>query len=133
MLGAPLRPAPGRGTDALRFGFVSCSNYETGYFSAYRHLANEQPDLVLFLGDYIHEDLFRHGGTVRQHSDGVAATTLPTYRNRYAQYRLDADLQRLHAKVTALMTWDDHEVQDDYADRWSKTFAAPCGGLPGLL
>jgi alkaline phosphatase D len=118
-------PEPGRTIDALRFGFVSCSNYETGYFSAYRHLADENPDLVLFLGDYIYEDLFRRAGAVRRHSDGVAATTLPTYRNRYAQYRLDPDLQRLHAEVPALMTWDDHEVQNDYADRWSETFDDP--------
>jgi alkaline phosphatase D len=46
-------PEPRRGIDGLHFGFVSCSNYETGYFSAYRHLADENPDLVLFLGDYI--------------------------------------------------------------------------------
>jgi alkaline phosphatase D len=118
-------PQPGSRVDGLRFGFVSCSNYEAGYFSAYRHFADEHPDLVLFLGDYIYEDLFRERRTVRTHSDGVAATTLPLYRNRYAQYRLDPDLQRLHAEVPALMTWDDHEVQNDYADKWSQTFDDP--------
>ena len=118
-------PAPDSEVSALRFGFASCSNYEAGYFSAYRHLADEHPDLVVFLGDYIYEDLFRDQRAVRTHSDGVAATTLPTYRNRYAQYRLDPDLQRLHAEVPALMTWDDHEVQNDYADKWSQTFDDP--------
>jgi alkaline phosphatase D len=118
-------PQPGSPVDHLRFGFVSCSNYEAGYFSAYRHLADENPDFVLFLGDYIYEDLYRRPGAVRRHSDGVAATTLRTYRNRYAQYRLDPDLQRLHAEVPALMTWDDHEVQNDYADQWSQTFDDP--------
>jgi alkaline phosphatase D len=122
---AATSPQPGSPVDRLRFGFVSCSNYEAGYFSAYRHLADENPDLVLFLGDYIYEDLYRRPGTVRTHSDGVAATTLPTYRNRYAQYRLDPDLQRLHAEVPALMTWDDHEVQNDYAGQWSQTFDDP--------
>ena len=117
-------PELGGWAGELRFGFVSCSNYETGYFSAYRHLADQHPDLVLFLGDYIYEDLYR-GHTVRAHSDGVAATTLPLYRNRYAQYRLDPDLQRLHAEVPALMTWDDHEVQNDYAGQWSQTFDDP--------
>jgi alkaline phosphatase D len=116
-------PAPGQRLDSLRFAFVSCSNYEIGYFSAYRHLADEQPAFVAYLGDYIYEGL--HEGGVRRHSDGVAASTLPTYRNRYAQYRTDPDLQRLHAEVPALVTWDDHEVQNDYADRWSETFDDP--------
>lgn len=118
-------PELGSPVDALRFGFVSCSNYEAGYFSAYRHLADQHPDLVLFLGDYIYEDVSRDGHVVRTHSDGVAATTLSTYRNRYAQYRLDPDLQRLHAEVPALLTWDDHEVQNDHADHWSQTFDDP--------
>jgi alkaline phosphatase D len=104
----------------MRFGFVSCSQYEHGYFSAYRHLADETPDAVLFLGDYIYEYVEQNRPTVRTHSDGIEAATLPTYRNRYAQYRLDADLQRLHAVAPALVTWDDHEVSNDYADRWSQ-------------
>jgi alkaline phosphatase D len=62
---------------------------------------------------------------VRRHSDGIEAASLPTYRNRYAQYRLDADLQRLHAEAPALVTWDDHEVQNDYADKWSEYFDDP--------
>jgi alkaline phosphatase D len=111
--------------NSLRFGFVCCSNYEAGYFSAYRLLADEHPDLVLFLGDYIYEDVDRRPDVLRKHSDGIAATTLTGYRNRYAQYRLDPDLQRLHAEVPALMVWDDHEVQNDYADRWSQTFDDP--------
>src|SRR5262249_8608884 len=88
-------PALADGIDALRLGFVSCSNYEHGYFSAYRHLADEAPDLALFLGDYIYEYIDKNADKVRVHSDGVEATTLPLYRNRYAQYRLDEDLQRL--------------------------------------
>jgi alkaline phosphatase D len=122
-------PRPGAPLGRLRFGVVSCSNYELGYFSAYRHLADESPDLVCFLGDYIYEHVDRVRRTVRRHSDHVAAATLPTYRNRYAQYRLDPDLQRLHAEVPALMTWDDHEVQNDYADRWSSTFDDPADFL----
>jgi len=118
-------PAPGATLDRLRFAFVSCSNYEHGYFSAYRHLADEHPDFVLYLGDYIYEYIEENRPIVRRHSDGVEAATLPTYRNRYAQYRLDPDLQRLHAEVPALVTWDDHEVQDDYADKWSKFFDDP--------
>jgi alkaline phosphatase D len=118
-------PSPGSSLDRFRLAFVSCSNYEHGYFSAYRHLADEQPDVVLFLGDYIYEYIDKRSRTVRKHSDGVEAATLPTYRNRYTQYRLDPDLQRLHAEIPALMTWDDHEVQNDYADQWSQTFDDP--------
>jgi alkaline phosphatase D len=118
-------PAPGAALDRLRFGFVSCSNYEHGYFSAYRHLADENPEFVLYLGDYIYEYVELMRATVRSHSDGIEAATLPTYRNRYAQYRLDRDLQRLHAEVPALVTWDDHEVQNDYADKWSQYFDDP--------
>ena len=109
----------------LRFGFVSCSNYEFGYFSAYRHLADENPDVVLYLGDYFYEYIEQVRPTVRAHSDGVEAATLPTYRNRYAQYRLDPDLQRLHATAPALVTWDDHEVSNDYAGKYSQFFDEP--------
>jgi alkaline phosphatase D len=116
---------PGHPLRQLRFGFVSCANYEHGYFAAYRHLADESPDLVLFLGDYIYESVDRARPTVRRHSDDVVAATLPTYRNRYAQYRLDPDLQRLHAEVPVLVTWDDHEVQNDYAGQWSPTLDGP--------
>ena len=88
-------PAAGQPVGRLTFAFVSCANYEAGYFSAYRHLTEEQPDLALFLGDYIYEFIEKRRPTVRLHSDGVEADTLPLYRNRYAQYRLDTDLQRL--------------------------------------
>ncbi|HKT19132.1 MAG TPA: alkaline phosphatase D family protein [Stellaceae bacterium] len=121
-------PLPGAALERLKFGFVSCANYEIGYFSAYRHLAEEAPDFVVFLGDYIYENFGRRPG-VRRHSDGVAAHDLRTYRNRYAQYRTDPNLQRLHADVSALMTWDDHEVQNDYADQWSETFDDPAAFL----
>jgi alkaline phosphatase D len=122
---ASTAPAPGSNLQRLRFGFVSCSNYELGYFSAYRHLADEDPDLVLYLGDYIYEYIEKRVPTVRLHSDGVEAKTLSTYRNRYAQYHTDPDLQRLRATTPALITWDDHEVQNDYADQWSQTFDDP--------
>jgi len=118
-------PAPGTALDRVRFGFVSCANYEHGYFSAYRHLADESPEFVLFLGDYIYETIETRRPTVRRHSDGIEAATLPTYRNRYAQYRLDQDLQRLHAEAPALVTWDDHEVQNDYAGKYSEYFDDP--------
>lgn len=117
-------PAADVETPGARIGVASCANFERGYFSAYRHLAAETPDLVVFLGDYIYENA-HHDGVVRQHSDGTAATTLAQYRRRHAQYRLDPDLQALHAYVPCLITWDDHEVQNDYAGNWSETFDDP--------
>ena len=120
-------PATASSPRDLRFGFVSCSNYEHGYFSAYRHLAEEEPELVCFLGDYIYEyaDTRPQAGVVRMHSEGKETEDLASYRNRYAQYRLDPDLKRLHAATTALMTWDDHEVQNDYANEASEDFIEP--------
>jgi alkaline phosphatase D len=119
-------PAADATLDKLRVGYVSCSNYETGYFSAYRHLAAELPDVVLCLGDYIYEYVDKVAThLVRQHSGGVEPVDLQGYRNRYAQYRLDEDLQRLHATAPALVTWDDHEVHNDYADLLSQSFQDP--------
>lgn len=119
-------PAAGAQLERLRFGFVSCSNYEHGYFAAYRHLAEEHPDFVLYLGDYIYEGIDKEStNLVRRHSDGVVATDLRTYRNRYSQYQLDENLQQLRAAATSLITWDDHEVSNDYGDLLSQDFADP--------
>ena len=118
---APQANAP---VDRLRFSFASCSHWEAGYFSAYRHMAQENPDLVIFLGDYIYDyshDTKKKGAKpiVRPH-DGPDAKDLTGYRNRYALYRTDPDLQMLHAAAPSLMTWDDHEVENDYANAWSQ-------------
>ncbi len=118
-------PADDADIAKLKLGYASCANYEHGYFAAYRHLADESPDLSIFLGDYIYEHIDKSPKKVRTHSDGVEATTLPLYRNRYAQYRTDPDLQRLHAEAPCIVTWDDHEVQNDYADEWAQTFDDP--------
>ncbi|MDY0884782.1 alkaline phosphatase D family protein [Dongia soli] len=118
-------PLPGTPLDRLKIAVASCSNYERGYFSAYRHLTDEQPDLVLFLGDYIYEKVLAPGKALRPHSHGAVAADLHGYRDRYAQYRLDEDLQRLHAELPMLITLDDHEVQNDYAGEWSETFDPP--------
>jgi len=115
-------PRPDQPLDRLRFAFVSCSHWEEGWFTAYRRIAEENPDLIVFLGDYIYEynnTGARAAGRPRLH-EGPEAMDLPTYRLRYALYRTDPDLQALHASAPALMTWDDHEVENDYADRWSE-------------
>ncbi len=100
---------------ALKLVYASCSHYEMGYFSAYRHMATENPDFVMFLGDYIYEYSEKNASKiVRRHEQMPDVRTLAQFRNRYALYRTDKDLQALHAATSALITWDDHEVQNDY-------------------
>jgi len=97
----------------LKIGVASCQNFEHGYFSSYSHLINDDPDLILFLGDYIYEYAPGSSG-VRSHVGGWCLS-LTDYRNRYAQYRQDENLQAAHAYCPWLVIWDDHEVQNDYA------------------
>lgn len=107
-------PAPGDTPASLRFAFASCQRWEHGWFAAWRHLLADDPELVVFLGDYIYEYAAPHG-PVRRHSL-TPAWTLADYRRRHALYKSDPDLQRIHQSCPWLMTWDDHEVQNDYAD-----------------
>jgi alkaline phosphatase D len=107
-------PAPGHGDDKLRFAFASCQQFEQGWFSAYRHLVNDAPDLVVFLGDYIYESSWGREH-VRKHAS-TEPITLDEYRDRYGQYKTDADLQAAHASCPWIVTWDDHEVDNDYAN-----------------
>jgi alkaline phosphatase D len=109
-----LRTAPAAGALVpLRLAVASCQNYEQGHFTAFAHLAREEPDLVAHLGDYIYEYGAREG-MVRRHA-GLEIRTLDDYRRRYAQYKSDADLQAAHARCPWLVTWDDHEVDNNYA------------------
>ncbi len=107
-------PAPGTLPRALHIAVASCQQYEQGYFGAHRHIAASSPDLVAFLGDYIYEASWGRN-LVRSHG-APTARTLEDYRNRHALYRADADLQAAHAACPWLVTWDDHEVSNDYAD-----------------
>jgi alkaline phosphatase D len=97
----------------LRFGLGSCQHFEHGHYAAHRHLTAEGLELMVFVGDYIYQGP-GSPGNLRRHSGGEART-LVQYRNRHAQYKTDPDLQRLHAAVPWLVTWDDHEVDNDYA------------------
>lgn len=103
----------------LRFAIGSCQHYEHGWFVAARHLAGENLDLMVFLGDYIYEGSWGDD-PVRRHHRAAEATTLDDYRLRYAQYRNDADLRALHAAVPWVYCWDDHEVDNDYAGAQSE-------------
>ncbi|CAN7316337.1 alkaline phosphatase D family protein [Acidovorax sp. LjRoot74] len=109
-------PAAGDLPGALRIAFASCQRWEHGHYAAWRHLAAEQPDLVLFLGDYIYEYATpkNTADLARTHSLRLA-TTLADYRDRYALHKSDPALQAAHATCPWSVTWDDHEVQNDYA------------------
>jgi alkaline phosphatase D len=111
-------PATDAATPGVRFGVVSCANWESGYFSAYRHLAARADlDAILHLGDYIYE--YATGGypeeeyVVRQHEPKHEILTLADYRTRHATYKSDADLQALHAAHPVIAIWDDHETAND--------------------
>jgi alkaline phosphatase D len=106
-------PAAGATVERLRFAFASCQKYEMGYYTAYEHMAREDLDLVLHLGDYIYEKI-DNGAAVRPHGLPVA-NSLDAYRQRYAVYKSDPALQAAHAMAPWIVTWDDHEVRNDYA------------------
>jgi len=114
------RTMPGLGTmpDRLNFAFASCQNYEQGYYTAFEHMARENLDLIIHLGDYIYE----YGGRdnrVRKHT-GSEIYSVEDYRNRYALYKSDPALQAAHAAAPWLVTWDDHEVDNNYAGEISE-------------
>jgi alkaline phosphatase D len=109
------RTAPEAGSvQPLRLAMASCQRYDVGHYAAWRHLAAEDNlDLVVFLGDYIYEYVSAPGA-LRSHRGGLVRS-LADYRQRYAQYKSDPALQAAHAAVPWLMVWDDHEVDNDYA------------------
>jgi alkaline phosphatase D len=106
-------PAANQRLERIRFGFVSCQHFEQGYYTAYRHLAEEDLDLLIHLGDYIYEGP-GIADRPRKHT-GNEIVSLNDYRNRYALYRSDLYLQRAHAALPWVVTWDDHEVDNNYA------------------
>ena len=116
-------PAAGAAVARLRFAIASCQQYEQGHYAAYRHMAAEDLDLVVHLGDYIYESSWGRNH-VRKHDAGEPIL-LDEYGNRYALYKGDPDLQRAHAAFPWIVTWDDHEVRNDYANDLSQDREPP--------
>ncbi len=112
---------------SLTVAAASCARYEHGFFTAYRRLAEDGPDLVLHLGDYIyelgHDEYAARDGNVRR-SAGPETTTLAHYRRRHAEYKTDPDLQLAHAVAPWSVIWDDHEVDANWAGTVSENGAA---------
>ncbi len=118
----PARTRTAPTTDAavagLRFGVVSCANWEAGYFSPYRHLAARGDlDAWLHLGDYIYEygsgQYANRDTVVRPHAPAHEILTLADYRTRHGRYKTDPDLQALHSTAPCVAIWDDHEIAND--------------------
>jgi len=99
--------------DRLRFAFASCQHYESGFFNAYKHMAEEDLNAVVHLGDYIYE-YGPNPKAVRQHNS-PEVVSLNDYRNRYALYKMDENLQAAHAAFPWIVTWDDHEFDNNCA------------------
>jgi alkaline phosphatase D len=121
----------------VRFAFFSCADYTHGFYNAYELMAREDVDFVVCLGDYIYaetEHTRADGTAVRDDDTGQPADpqnnvtreaiTLDDYRAKYALYRSDPALRRMHQRLPMITIWDDHEVQDNYAGH------DPNGGLP---
>ena len=106
-------PHPEAMVQKLRVAYASCQRWEHGYFSAYDHMAQENLDMVLFLGDYIYE--YAAAANPVRIPPGGWVTSLSDYRNRYALNKSEKGLQAMHAQCPWLVTWDDHEVSNDYA------------------
>ncbi|NUS79444.1 MAG: alkaline phosphatase [Streptomyces sp.] len=118
------RTAPGADSpvSAMTLAAVSCQAYHDGYFTAYRHLAEDDVDLVLHLGDYLYEYAVDAAGGARNYTDRSLpalfdheAETLEDYRLRYALYKSDPDLRAAHARHPFVVTFDDHETENNYA------------------
>ena len=115
------RTAPARHSAGGRLDLaaVSCQNWSDGYYPSYGHIARDDLDLVLHLGDYVYEGGIPATGGYRgvavPETARPAPQTLAQWRIRYALYKSDPDLQAAHARVPFAVTWDDHEVANDYA------------------
>lgn len=114
-------PAAGAEVAQLRFASAGCQAWESGYYTAWRHLADEAFDLVFHYGDYIYEHghvtVDRAGRTLPRPmpKDFAVCITLADYRRRYALYKTDPDLQAAQASCPFLSSFDDHEVADNWA------------------
>ncbi|MGW6789148.1 alkaline phosphatase D family protein [Streptomyces chartreusis] len=119
------RTAPARTATAssLTLAAVSCQAYTDGHYTAYRHLAQDDVDVVFHLGDYLYEYAVNSVGGYRNYTDRTLpalfnreTTTLEDYRLRYALFKSDPDLRAAHAAHPFVVTWDDHETENNYAD-----------------
>jgi alkaline phosphatase D len=130
---------PADSHETVKFAYFSCADYTHGFYNAYELMAKEDVDFVVGLGDYIYAESYHSvadGTGVRDDNIGPInpggtttsfhrqAITLDDYRKKYELYRTDPALRKLHSLFPYITTWDDHEVEDNYAGRPRD------GGLP---
>ncbi|RZQ65377.1 alkaline phosphatase D family protein [Amycolatopsis suaedae] len=108
------RTAPDGRVTRVRFASANCQAFHDGFYAAHRGIAREDLDFVVHLGDYVYEHGKVGGNPVRDH-EGPEVTTLPAYRRRHALYKGDPSLREAHAAHPWFLTWDDHEVVNDYS------------------
>ncbi len=125
-------PTVGAKLDRVRFASVGCQHFESGWYTAYRHVAEEELDFVFHYGDYIYEyspgtvlDAFNRPIDPVRHYIGREPFTLGDYRIRYAQETMDTDLQAARAAHPWFCTYDDHEVQNNWAGQWDQNGTPP--------
>ncbi|MEV6154631.1 alkaline phosphatase D family protein [Nonomuraea sp. NPDC052129] len=106
-------PARGTRSRALNLSFTSCADYQTGWFTPYRRMAEDQPDLIAFLGDYIYE-YGDYKYPVRDQAGGECFD-LAGYRLRHAQHKADPESQLAHAIAPWVVVWDDHDIENAWA------------------
>jgi alkaline phosphatase D len=120
-------PHPGTAARHLRFAFASCQAWHDGYFTAFDHLADEDLDLVVHLGDYIYERGLKENKRKVNLPSAFddEAFDLEQYRLRYALYKSEDPLQRAHASFPWIHTIDDHEVENNWAGNDSEADHEP--------
>ncbi|WP_334655925.1 alkaline phosphatase D family protein [Sphingomonas panaciterrae] len=117
-------PLPGARTARARFAVAGCQHYEEGHYTAWRRIAETPLDFVFHYGDYIYEGRDNGDATrllngrainpIRRHI-GQEIYSLDDYRRRYALYKTDPDLQAAHAAAPWLVSFDDHEIDNNWA------------------
>ncbi|MGF7123432.1 alkaline phosphatase D family protein [Rhodococcus sp. BE178] len=123
-----LRPADSN--EPVRIGWFTCQGFEEGYYAAHRHLAEEDLDFVVCLGDYVYE--FTMPG-VRGFDLNAFPQGLDSMRDKYRRYRSDADLRLMHSRHAFLPIWDDHEFRNNYSkDGWTFPVISPIDGAIGF-
>lgn len=118
-----------RKADRLRIALSSCQHWEQARFGAYRDMVAAQPDLILQVGDYIYEQSYAGQAKVRDFG-APEPKDLDGYRERHALYKTDPDLQAAHRAAPWIVTWDDHEVLNDYANLANRDGLAPAMFAP---
>ncbi|AKG20058.1 alkaline phosphatase D family protein [Calothrix sp. 336/3] len=107
------------------FALVSCQHYEQGYYTAYKYAAQDDLNLIVHVGDYIYEGGITTDPTRPRRHNSSEILTLTDYRNRHALYKTDTNLQAAHAACPWIVTWDDHEVENNYANSISEIDTEP--------